>query len=72
MTARVSAFIVTFEQDIREDDAEQLRAALECFRGVVKVEPYGADFLAESIGATRERNRLATEIVRVLFPDRSR
>jgi hypothetical protein len=70
MTDRVSAFIVILEQDMREDDAAALRQALERFRGVDEVKDYGADFLAESIGETRERNRIATQIVRILYPDR--
>lgn len=39
MTDRVKGFVVTLDEDMREDDAEQIRAALGMVRGVMDVSP---------------------------------
>lgn len=39
MTDRYSAFLVTYERNIREDDAKDLITALSQIRGVIGVEP---------------------------------
>lgn len=39
MTDRVAAFLVTLDEDRREDDIEAIMTALGMVRGVVKVEP---------------------------------
>ena len=43
MTDRLAGVLITFEQDIREDDAESTIAALRHIRGVLSVEPIVAD-----------------------------
>ena len=39
MTARVKGFIITLEQDFREDDMDNLKSALEMYKYVAHVEP---------------------------------
>ena len=39
MTTRLKGVLVTFEDDIREDDAEARINAIRCIRGVLSVEP---------------------------------
>lgn len=40
MTDRHAGYIVTLEQDIRADDAEPTRAAIQQIRGVLSVTPF--------------------------------
>lgn len=39
MTDRLKGVTVTFTQDIRDDDAQQILKAIEMIRGVAHVEP---------------------------------
>lgn len=39
MTDRVKGFTVVLDHDIREDDFQRIKEAVEMFKGVVKVEP---------------------------------
>jgi len=39
MTARVKGFTVTLERDIREDDFQRIKEAVEMIKGVLHVEP---------------------------------
>ena len=39
MTDRIKGFTVTLERDMREDDVEQLMAAMRYMKGVAHVEP---------------------------------
>jgi hypothetical protein len=43
MTDRLAGVIVTFERDVRVDDAEPTITALQQIKGVVSVEPVVAD-----------------------------
>ena len=62
MTDRLKGVIVTFEQDIREDDAEALIAAIQMIRGVLKVDPITANFDDEM-----NRSRVKYELRKKLF-----
>ena len=44
MTDRHAAYIVTLDQDIREDDAEAILNALRMVKHVLSVEPVVADY----------------------------
>lgn len=39
MTARIKGFTVTLERDIRDDDFQRIREAVEMVKGVLHVEP---------------------------------
>ena len=59
MTARVKGFTVTLERDIREDDFQRIKEAVEMIVGVEHVEPSivtSADFVV--------RQRLKHDITR--------
>jgi hypothetical protein len=56
MTDRISGFIVTLDQDIREDDVESIISAIRHIRHVAHVEPKIATY--EDVLA-RERARYA-------------
>jgi hypothetical protein len=43
MTTRLAGVLVTFERDIREDDAAATLAALRQIKGVLHVEPVPSD-----------------------------
>ena len=43
MTTRLKGFTVALEQDIREDDAEAIKKAIESLRFVQAVKPIEAD-----------------------------
>ncbi len=40
MTDRFKGFLVTLDEEIREDDAEQILTALKMVKGVFSVKPY--------------------------------
>jgi len=40
MTDRLKGILVTFEKDIREDDAEKILTAIKMIRGVLSVKNY--------------------------------
>jgi hypothetical protein len=42
MTKRVSGFVVTLEQDMREDDAQEIVRAILLLKGVVNVDAIGS------------------------------
>jgi hypothetical protein len=42
MTTRVSGFVVTLEQDIREDDAQEIVRAILLLKGVVNIDAIGS------------------------------
>lgn len=54
MTTRHVGYVVTLENDTREDDAESIVRALRMVKGVVGVEPIVADFAAAA-GEMRAR-----------------
>lgn len=58
MTARLNAFTVILEKDIREDDAEAIKSAISMIRGVLTVEGNEVN----SITASVERMRLKQEL----------
>lgn len=70
MTDRLAGVIVTFEHDIRDDDAEPIITALNQIKGVLTVTPVVAD-LDLHMAETRARHKLGEEIWKVLYPDRS-
>lgn len=43
MTDRYSGFVVALDEDIREDDAETVVAAIRMIKGVIRVEPLMPD-----------------------------
>lgn len=71
MTDRLKGFVVVFDKDIREDDAEQLQQAILCMKNVVEVKPVKADFEDEMI-RLRVRREIVGEIWKLLFPDSKR
>lgn len=40
MTDRVKGFTVTLDKDMRDDDFEAIKTAVEMIKGVLHVEPY--------------------------------
>ena len=71
MTDRHSAYIVTLERDIREDDAEAVRTALRMITGVLSVEPVVAD-LGQHIANERAKRDLGQKLWEVIYPKVSR
>jgi len=69
MTTRLKGFLVTLEDDIREDDAEPLKQAIETLRGVhscVPVPTNCEDYMARD----RARMELEKKLFDVLIADR--
>lgn len=60
MTTRFTGLQVTLKQELREDDAQELIAAIKLLRGVVDVRPLVADVLSPAV--LRERLALATRL----------
>jgi len=58
MTDRHAGYIVVLEHDIREDDAQRTRDAIELIKGVLSVEPV-TDTIEVAIAKTRARYEFA-------------
>lgn len=58
MTARLNSFTVVLEDDMREDDAENIKNAILMLRGVLTVEGNEVDCITSMV----ERNRLKAEL----------
>jgi hypothetical protein len=69
MTQRIKGVLVTFDDDIREDDVEPLLAAMRLLRRVISVEPVPAD-ISGHIARERARHDLAKQLWEVLYPER--
>ena len=70
MTTRLIGVLVTFEADIREDDAEARIAAIQQIRGVLCVTPVEADSLDDRIAEQRVRRELGQKLLAILYPER--
>lgn len=67
MTTRLKGFTVVLEEDMRDDDAEPLRLAIEQMRGVLSVAPVemsGPDYFA----LQRVRRELGDKLFAILYP----
>jgi hypothetical protein len=53
MSNRITAFLVTLEEPIHEDDAEITLAAIRQLRGVLDVQPVVGNALGEQAAVTR-------------------
>lgn len=67
MTDRLKGVIVTFERDIREDDAEAVLNAIRMIKGVLSVKPLVAD-VDFHIAEERVRQELTKKLWDVLHP----
>jgi len=68
MTTRYSGLQVTLKQNMRDDDAEELIAAIRMLRHVVDVRPIIADLLSpdilrERVGLAQRLEKLACELL---------
>lgn len=70
MTDRFNAFIVTLDRDIREDDAENLKAAILQLRGVAHVEGNVAN-IEDHIAESRVRATMMRKLIE-LFSEENR
>lgn len=68
MTDRVSAFIVTLDQDIRVDDMEFILNAVRALRHVQSVKPFVATWESH-VAEERVRKDLGEKLLKVIYPD---
>jgi len=68
MTEKLKAVIVTFEKNIRVDDAEPIMKAIEHIKGVLTVKPIGAN-IDQDIAEDRVRLDLGRKLMAVLYPE---
>lgn len=69
MTDRFFALTVLLDQDIREDDAEPIIAAIQMIKHVQKVEPHITD-AGNWAAEERARRELGQKLWEVLYPKR--
>lgn len=67
MTDRHAGYVVTLENDIREDDAQATMAALKQIKGVLTVEPVIGD-VGLMIAQGRAENDVRTKVIDALWP----
>lgn len=67
MTDRINAVTVVLETDIRDDDAENLMAAMRQLRGVLTVTPNVADLTAH-LAEERARHEIGMKVIDAVFP----
>lgn len=65
MTDRLKGFIVTFDKEIREDDAEALKQAILQIRNVIDVSPI-IDNFDDSMARARVKRELAQKLWDIL------
>jgi hypothetical protein len=70
MTDRHAGYLVTLEQDVRDDNAEALIAAIKQLRGVLKVDPIVSD-VHVGIAQARAEFEIRERVLAALWPDRS-
>jgi hypothetical protein len=68
MTERLKGVLVTFEDDVREDDAQHIIKAIRMIKRVLTVKPVPND-IEQSIANDRVRHELHTKLLRVIYPD---
>jgi hypothetical protein len=66
MTDRITAYLVTLEEPIREDDAEVTLAAIQQIKGVLTVQPVVRDFLPEHAAIIRRDMYWQNQLVQVI------
>lgn len=71
MATRLKGVLVTFEDDIREDDAEAQINAIRCLRGVLSVEPIPTD-IGDYMARERVARDLYQQVHEVFFQHRGR
>lgn len=70
MTDRLKGVIVTFDNDIREDDAEAVLNAIRMVRGVLSVKPVVSSS-EQHMAEERVRRELGEKLLKVIYPDRT-
>lgn len=65
MTTRLKGFTVFLEKDIREDDAEPIRAAIQQIRGVMAADPIEST-PSEDFAIYVAKNDLLKQIIAIL------
>ena len=68
MTDRLKGVVVTFETDLRTDDAEAIIEAIKMLRGVEAVAPSVAD-ISDHMNRMRVRQELGRALWKVLYPE---
>lgn len=66
MTAMLKGFIVTLEDDMRVDDAENTINAIRLIRGVLSVEPVESKLFGDHFERQRVRSELIGKLMKVL------
>jgi hypothetical protein len=67
MTTRLKGLLVTFEPDVREDDAECIINAIRLLKRVIAVKPIPND-IEQSIAVDRVRHELGQKLWKVIYP----
>lgn len=70
MANKVSAFVVTLQQDMSAEDAEQFAKAIGLLRGVVSVEPVHPDFFNDQAAIARTRQKVYEALAEAFDPKR--
>ena len=68
MTDRLNGFIVYFDKEIREDDAERIRQAILTLKNVIGADPIVAEY-DSYIAKEQARRELGVKLWKVLYPD---
>lgn len=71
MTDRIRTLTVTLEQDTREDDLADLRAAIKQIRGVASTHLGQPVDIRDIIARESAKRELGQKILAVVFPDTS-
>jgi hypothetical protein len=69
MTDRLKGFVVTLEDDIREDDAQPLIEAIKHLRGVLDVESVPIRGIDDLIVERRVQHDFGQKLFKVIYPD---
>lgn len=71
MTDRLKGVLVTFEEDVREDDAKHIINAIKMIRRVLTVKPVPSN-IDQSIAEDRVRQEIHKKLFKMVYPDLSK
>ena len=72
MTTRYNALLVTFEEEIREDDLENWISAFRMFYKVIDVKPAAEATIEHYTAREQAYHQIRSELHEVMYPKRKR
>lgn len=69
MSDRLKGIVVTFKNDIKDEDAEDILTAIRMVKGVLSVKPLITNY-EQHIAEERVRHEIHKQLFDIVYPDR--